>query len=85
MHLEGQKLRPVQSYPPGTWSIPFATHQDIGEGGLAGTVGAQQGMDFPGLDREVEPVENRMMIDLKGQPLNVQQGNQHSNAAIDRA
>ena len=35
--------------------------------------------------REVQAIENRMTIDLKGQPLNVQQGNEHSNAAIDRA
>jgi len=44
----------------------------MGQRGLAGAVRSEECMNLSWLDRQVEPVENRMAIDLKSEVVNVE-------------
>jgi hypothetical protein len=72
MHLEGEKVCAIELYVPGTRRITLAAHEDIGQRGFAGAVGSKEGMDLLRFDRQIEPVENRMAIRLKGEIVNVE-------------
>jgi hypothetical protein len=40
--------------------------------GLAGSIGAEERMNFSSLDCEVGPIENRVSIDLEGEMLHIE-------------
>jgi hypothetical protein len=72
MHLEGEKVCAIEQNGSRIRRIALAAHEDIGESRLAGSVRAEEGVDFLRVDRQIEPVENRMAIHLEGEMVNVE-------------
>lgn len=59
-------------------SIAFATHDQIGQRALAGTIGTDQRMDFPCIHRQVHAFQNRSGGHDETQMLDVEQGHEIS-------
>lgn len=70
---ERKKVSALKEDLPGARPVAVASHEQIGKGGFTRSVGAKQGMNFTGLDGQIEPVENPVVIDLTGEAANVQQ------------
>ena len=71
VHGERKKIGAPKEDLPGARLVAVASHEEISQGGLAGTVGSKQGMDFTGLHGEIESIENPVVSDLTGEAANV--------------
>ena len=69
----GDVLAAEQDLPLGDLEARVA-HDRVGERGLAGAVGAHQGMDLAGLDREVDALEDLLVLGLDVEVANLKLG-----------